>query len=103
MSGIAATNSVLNQKMRKRKLKIWNGRGAGQKYRNGHLFVAAYSVKQAAELINKGCDTYITAYEIKHYFNPDCWGDTMKGIEPTEPCLYGTTSDKLFENPIKII
>lgn len=68
-----------------KKLKLFNGRNAGAK---GHINIAAYSQKQAAELLAE-----FTGYsmgslnEIRVYFSP-CWGRSMDGIVPTEPCLY---------------
>jgi len=35
-------------------LKIWNGRGYG-KYINSNIYVAAYTQKQAAELVTEAC------------------------------------------------
>lgn len=84
-----------------KKLKIWNGRSHG-KYNKGHIYVAAYSQKQAAELISKSCNTFITANEIREYYSP-CWGNSMNGIEPTEPCVY--IQERVFqkEPPIRIL
>lgn len=44
--------------MKTKKLKIWNGRGH-RKYEKYHIYVAAYSIKQATELINTACDSWI--------------------------------------------
>ncbi len=73
-------------------LKIWNGRGHGNKYGRGHIYVAAYSQKQAAELVSKACfgDEYgdvVNVNEIRNYYS-NCWGNSMDGITPTEPCVY---------------
>lgn len=83
----------------KMKLKIWNGRGH-HKYDKGHIYVAAYSQKHAAELINKACDCYITVHEIKNYYS-NCWGNSMKDIVPTEPCVYA--SETLRDKPTRIL
>lgn len=69
-----------------KKLKIWNGRGHG-KYDRGNINVAAYSQKQAAELISKACETRVSVSEISVYYS-NCWGNSMEGIIPTEPCVY---------------
>jgi hypothetical protein len=83
-----------------KKLKIWNGRGAGKKYQRGHIYVAAYSQKHAAELINEACNAWITPHEISKYYSP-CWGTKMDGIEPTEPCVYA--SEDSHSKPIRIL
>lgn len=69
-----------------RKLKIWNGRGHGV-YNNYHISIAAYTQKQALEMLASVCKSYISPNEIRTYWC-DCWGNDMNGIEPTEPCLY---------------
>ena len=74
-----------------KKLKIFNGRD--WKCRGGHLYVAAYSVKDAAELssaayrkinnIEDRLDFSITSIsEVNVYWSKGCWGTTMKGIVP---------------------
>lgn len=88
-------------------LRIWNGRCYGRKYPRHHAFVAAYSLKQATELLTKALfeDGWgkISPYEIKTYYSADCWGNTMDGIEPTEPCVYlcdkGDSNNKPFKVP----
>lgn len=69
-------------------LKKWNGRGHRELTRH-HIYVAAYSQKQAAELVGKACgfSGTIGITEIREYYSP-CWGIPMKGIEPTDPCVY---------------
>lgn len=87
--------------MATKRLKIWNGRGHG-KFSSQHIYVAAYSMAEAARLISQSCydiSDRISVQEIKNYYS-DCWGNVMKGIIPTEPCLY--ISDK-YSKPIKII
>jgi hypothetical protein len=85
-----------------KKLKIWNGRGHG-KYQNCHYYVAAYSVKEASELIGKasGYSRPVGESEIRIYYAKGCWGDSMKGITPTEPCVY--VSITYNDKPIRII
>ncbi|MDD5358412.1 MAG: hypothetical protein PHX80_04645 [Candidatus Nanoarchaeia archaeon] len=70
-------------------LKIWNGRGQHD-YARCHLFVAAYSVKQAAEIIGMACGLMksIGVWEINNYYAKGLWGTSMKDITPTEPCVY---------------
>lgn len=68
-------------------LKIWNGRGHG-KYNNDHFYVAAYSAKQATELIGNAAECHINGNEINKYYSKNCWGNAMDGIIPTEPCVY---------------
>ena len=87
-------------------LKIWNGRGHG-KFNNGSIYVAAYTKKQAAELVSKACygddaPNVINVREISEYYNEGSWGNEMNNIDPTEPCVYA--SEKLYgEKPKKII
>ena len=70
-----------------RKLQKWNGRGH-HNLESKHIYVAAYSQKQAAELVGKACglDT-VGVHEIRVYYS-NCWGTPMEGIEPTEPCVW---------------
>lgn len=84
-----------------KKLKIWNGRGLGR-YEKQHLYVAAYSVNQCIELVNKtlGFDG-LTRSEVTVYWSKGSWGNTMDGIEPVEPCVY--VSDKYDKNPTRLI
>ena len=77
-----------------KQLKIWNGRGHGNTYGRGHIYVAAYSRKQAAELVSRACfgdehPDLVSTNEIKNYYS-DCWGTPMNGIVATEPCVYAT-------------
>jgi len=83
-------------------LKIWNGRGHG-KYIKGYIYVAAYSKKQAAELISTACDTYITATEITDYYSEGSWSNSMSDIIPTEPCVYATDKYYATDKPIRIL
>ena len=86
-----------------KKLKIWNGHGHG-KFQNGHFYVAAYSQRQAAELVGKaaGYISSIGIREIREYYSANCWGNVMEGITPTEPCVYATTSH-YDRNPKRIL
>ena len=69
-----------------KKLKFWNGRGHG-KYVRGHMNIAAYSQKHAAELLSKVIGGTIGIYEIKEYYS-NCWGNSMKDITPTAPGVW---------------
>jgi len=89
-----------------KQLKIWNGRGYGRTYDRGHIYVAAYSQKQAAELVSRAChgDEYpdlVSTNEIRVYYSAGCWGNPMDGITPTEPCVYATKEH--FGTPERII
>jgi hypothetical protein len=91
-----------------KQLKIWNGRAHGSKYKRGHVYVAAYSQKQAAELVSKACfgEEYpdiVSVHEIKTYYSPGAWGNSMNGIEPTEPCVYIQEVQFSGEKPVRII
>lgn len=69
-----------------KQLKFWNGRAQGR--RKGTFYIAAYTQKQAAELASKAGGGYPCGVsEIRNYFSP-CWGNSMNGINPGEPCVY---------------
>ena len=60
-------------------LKIWNGRGHGD-YTNGTFYVAAYTNKQACELLGKAAgykDWPISMSELSNYYSKGSWGNTM--------------------------
>lgn len=84
-----------------KKLKIWNGRGHGHEYGKGSFYVAAYSIKQATELLIKAAGSHISGNEVKVYYNPGTWGNSMNGIQPTEPCVYGIK--RYGEKPVRLI
>ena len=91
-----------------KQLKIWNGRAHGSKYKRGHVYVAAYSLKQAAELVSKACfgeehPNLVSVTEIRTYYNSGAWGTPMNGIEPTEPCVYIEEVPYSKEKPVRII
>ena len=74
--------------MKKEKiLKLWNGRGHGYTHNRHHFNVAAYTQKQAAELVSIASGFPISVSEIRVYYS-NCWGNSMKGIIPTEPIVY---------------
>ncbi len=86
-----------------RKLQIWNGRGDYDKL-DGHLFVAAYTKKQAVELMNKAgysCGRF-NLRELNVYFNEGCWGRDMNGIEPTPGVWHQSKKNALKLCPCKI-
>lgn len=80
-------------------LKYWNGPGHGI-YRKAHINVAAYSQRQAAELVAKACETNISLGDIKIYYSP-CWGNSMDGITPEGPSVY--VEESFSRKPIKKI
>lgn len=89
-----------------KQLKIWNGRGHGNIYGRGHIYVAAYSTKQAAELVSRACfgeehPDLVSINELNVYYSKGAWGDSMNGIEATEPCVYATKEH--FGTPERII
>jgi hypothetical protein len=61
-----------------KKLKLWNGRWFDFK---SHVFVAAYSQKEAIELLNNTGSKFMNLYQLKTYFS-ECWGTRMSGITP---------------------
>jgi hypothetical protein len=72
-----------------KQLKFWNGRAAGIG-KKGSLYIAAYTKKQAAELMNTaGGGTNLSfIHELTHYFSP-MWGNFKEEVKPpTRPCVY---------------
>jgi len=69
-----------------KKLRLYNG--ADWDHRGGHLYIAAYSVKDVvvlayeAELKVKGHGRRFTEYWFNTYFNKGTWGNRMNGITP---------------------
>ena len=67
------------------KLKKYNG--GDWFHRGGHLYIGAYSVKDAVELINEAgklvehANCFLTAYYFNMYYHKGCWGTPMDGIE----------------------
>lgn len=82
----------------------WNGRAQGNL--RGIFYVAAYTQKQAAELIAKACG-YLASdgsrflSEIRIYYTKGSWGNPMDGITTNEPCVYHQTS--YFTPPKRIL
>lgn len=69
-------------------LKLYNGHIHKGIYDRCHVYIAAYSNKQASEILNISLNQYITPHEIKTYYNKGAWGNSMDNIIPTEPCVY---------------
>lgn len=84
---------------KQRTLKLWNGRGHG-KYSKKHISVAAYSKKQAAEIISAACNSIVSVNEISNYY-ANCWGDNMVGINPEQPCVY-VSENFSNQTPLKV-
>ena len=62
----------------------------------------AKTLKEACELIGKaaGYDRPISASEVRVYYSKNCWGNSMDGITPTEPCVYVQIRNEV---PVKIV
>lgn len=89
-------------------LKIWNGRSYGYKYKRHHVYVAAYSRKQAAELVSMACfgedfKNAVSPNEIKTYYSANAWGVHMADITPTEPCVYMKEENPTQSKPFRVI
>ena len=70
-----------------KKLKKWNGTAIYNR-KQVHVNIAAYSQKQAREILSSaGGFGYVQSNLISDYFS-DCWGNSMDGIEPTEPSIW---------------
>lgn len=98
-----------------KKLKLFNGRD--WECRGGHLYVAAYSVKDAAELssaayrkINGLEDrtdiAATTISEVNVYWSKGCWGNDMNSITPERGVWwvkksYGATPEE--KTPMRIL
>lgn len=82
-----------------KQLKKWNGR-IWIEGKQSKCNIAAYSQKQAADLLTQASGVRNALGEIKIYFSPT-WGNSMNGITPEEPCLY--VEDKLNDTPPKRI
>ena len=64
---------------RKKKLKVWNGRGRG---RGEHLYVCATSRKHCVELVRSTGHVLMSLSELDVYWSAGCWGTPMAGVEP---------------------
>jgi hypothetical protein len=91
-----------------KQLKIWNGRSHGHKYKRHHVYVAAYSMRQAAELVSKACygedmPNLVSTSEISVYYSKGSWGNKMNGIDATEPCVYLADESNSQNKPFRVI
>jgi hypothetical protein len=68
--------------MRKRTLKIWNGRWLDGERRDAHVYVAAYSRPDIRALFVELGLHPPSISEIAVYWSPRCWGTAMDGITP---------------------
>lgn len=88
-------------------LILFNGRSHGHKYRRHHVYVAAYSMTQAAKLVSMACfdgiEDLVKVSEIKVYYSKHAWGDKMKGIEAKEPCVYLHNEQDHLSSPFRVI
>lgn len=104
---MSKTESNIKPKASGRALRLFNGRSHGRKYQRHHVFVAATSMSEAARLVSMACfdgdDDIIRVSEIKNYYSKDAWGNRMKGIVPTEPCVYLCEDTKLDSKPFRVI
>ena len=82
-----------------KELKIWNGHLSSGLFKRHNVYVAAYSAKQACELLTEHCKSHISSYELKNYFHKGSWGNSMDGIIPTEPCVY---AQKEYKEPFLV-
>ena len=94
--------------MKHKNLKIWNGRAHGHKYDRHHAYVAAYSMKQAAELLSMAffgneTKTLISINEISKYYAKGAWGNRMIGIGAEEPCVYLCDERDSNSKPFRVI
>lgn len=95
--------------MPEKPLKIWNGRAHGQQWDRGHFYVCAKSRRAAARLLCLASHPSLTPdardigqmdRELRDYYSPDCWGNTMKGITPE----VGVWATRHFtDKPTKIV
>jgi hypothetical protein len=79
-------------------LKIWNGRGHGEW---DHFYVCARSGAEACRLLRAavGYGTYET--ELRKYYNANCWGSAMDGIEPEVGVWATKRGDD--RSPVKVV
>ena len=69
-------------KRRGRKLLLFNGRIMLPKGIQGHGYIAAYSVADAARVLDEVVGGRGSLTEIKVYWSHGCWGNAMDGITP---------------------
>jgi len=89
------------------KLKLFNGKSHGHKYKGHHVYVAAKSMAQAAKLISMACydgrGDLVSVSEIKKYYGKNTWGVKMEGLVPTEPCVYMCNESHSQNKPFRVI
>ena len=89
------------------KLKLFNGRSHGSKYKRHHVYVAAASMKEAARLVSMACydgrDNIISVSEIRDYYSKNAWGIKMQGIEANEPCVYMCNESHVQNKPFRVL
>ena len=85
-----------------KKLKIWNGRGDFRKL-DGHLYVCAYTQKDAIELLNQAGHEHMTTRELSTYWSANCWGTSMAGITPERGVWFVHKSEPSTAKPRRLI
>ena len=81
-----------------KQLKLFNGKGWGHRQYDSkgnqiydetgikfcdHAYICAHSVAEAVRIVNEATGKKIMSmYEINVYWNKECWGNSMDGIEP---------------------
>ena len=94
-----------------KQLKIWNGRcyshpiNKNELWKNRkqketpHIFVCAHSMADAARV----CEQYFaqppSRNEMKEYWSPNCWGNSMDGITPERGLWIQFRSEK----PVRVV
>lgn len=97
-----------NDKIIAKGLKLFNGRSHGSKYKDHTVYVAAKSIKQAAELVGIACygeehKDLVSVHEINNYYNKNAWGNKMEGIDALEPCVYLCKGGNSQNKPFRVI
>lgn len=81
-----------------RQLKLFNGRD--WKCQGGRLYVAAYSAKDAIDLVNEAYRKLrgytdrpdirvVSVSELRTYWSKGCWGNSMDGVTPERGVWWG--------------
>lgn len=100
---------MLESKVSKKKLKIWNGRAYAVPYPrrpewpgmsfSPHIFICALSKIDAARI----CEDYFgfppSYAEMRDYWSP-CWGNSMEGIIPERGLWIQFEG---FEPPVRVV
>ena len=93
-------------------LKLFNGRDWD--CRGGHLYVAAYSIKDCAKLASEAYREVegledrpeievVTVNEIRVYWSKGCWGNSMNGIAVERGVWWTPQEHGPDKEPIKRI